>query len=178
MTKLIKWQHAYEKVPPEQLEEYMKKGEPINQTLAELLLSTDSAAVFHVDPTRTKTLGEQTYMEPLLLGANYHKAHSEGDHKIIVQNIPERRGPWVLFRPPGSDEHIFYLQHLMPGIVEPKFEEDVANPNKHFGCFYLFCGDSLQIFEDFRSQGFDFVDHTMTEEHYEHLEDLSWRGSE
>lgn len=173
MKQLIKWQHAYENIAPAQLDEYFRKGEPVNQTLAELLLNNDSAAIFHVEPSRTRTIREQEYMEPLLLGVNYHKAHSEGDYKIIVQNIPERRGPWVLFRPPSSDEHTLYLQSLIPGIGKPKFKDNVANPNKHFGCFYLFSGNPLQIFEDFKKKGFSFVDHAMPEGHYEHLERLS-----
>lgn len=104
MSQLTKWEIPYERVRHEDLDEYFRSG--IDQDLAELLLHNVSTAIFHVDAQRTDCLGDPedsalVYAKPLLLGVNYHLGSSEGYHKIVVQNIPERKGPYVLFRPLG-----------------------------------------------------------------------------
>lgn len=179
-NQLIKWQVPYDQIAPQKIDEYFERGEEfISGTLADLLLDNDQTAVFHVDANRTQTLGSPedppaiTYMKPLLLGVNYHMGHSEGNHKIVVQNVPERKGPYVLFHPPGSRERKFYLQDVaFPRSCKPKFEEDVANPLK-IRRFYLFRGDPLQIFRDFKRAGYKFKDKAMSERHYDNLGDLS-----
>ncbi len=178
MVELIKWEIPYDKIEPGNMQDYFKRGERTSDTLADLLLKSDSTAIFHMDPNRLAHLGDpknpvKTYMRPLLLGVNYHRGHSEGGYKIVVQDIPQRKGPWVLFRPPGSNEDTFYLQDVIfPGIVRASFSEDVANPLK-IKRFYLCSGNPLEIFESFQRRGFKFVDQPMSEEHYERLSVLS-----
>lgn len=169
MKELIKWGHPYEQIDPKKIDEYFEKGEGVGRSLSDLLLENFSTAIFHVCPNRLSYLGGsknpiKTFMQPLLLGVNYHKGHSEGDYKIVVQNLHEKKGPWVLFIPPNSNEDIFYLQDMVfPRIVKPKFEENVANPLK-INTFYVFRGNPLRIFEDFKIRGFKFVDEPMSEE--------------
>src|SRR3989338_2219698 len=116
-------------------------------TLADLLLGNEATAVLHVGPAQVGFLGtdpenrENQFVRTLLLGVNYHErrgmGHSEGRYKIVVQNIPERKGPYVLFRPPNSGETTFYLQDMVfPALTEPEFEEQVSAPGKIRG-YYL-----------------------------------------
>lgn len=123
-----------------------------------MLLENESTAIYHLDCENIDSLGDDLFIRPLLLGVNYHNGHSEGDYKVIVQNIPERKGPWVLFKPTNSIEKTFYLQHMaFPKLMKPKFEEEVANPLK-IKSRYLYNGNPLEIFESFKESGFSFVD--------------------
>ena len=149
-------------IPPNRLDEYFEKGEWFNGTLAELLLQNERTAVYHIDPERTFFLGDvNEYYKQLFLGANYNgNAHSEGKYRIVVQNVQERKGPYVLFNPPGANERTFYLQSV-DRLFEPKFEEMCPVPGKILS-WYLCRGNPLQIFEDFRNLGFSFKDEPMT----------------
>ncbi len=169
MKQLIVWRRAYDKIEPSNIDDYFEKGEEYQGSLATLLLENESTAIFHVDNDRTFKMGDQDYMEAFLLGVNYHDGHSEGDYKIVVQDVAEEKGPWVLFRPPGSDERTFYLQHpVFPGLYNPKFEKNVANPLK-IKHFYLFRGNPKKTFEDFEVAGYNFVNDAMPEEEYRRL---------
>jgi len=155
----------YSRIRPDKLDEFFDVAIPEERTLAEVLLQDESAAVYHLDLENLGRLGDAVFVQPLLLGANYHKGHSEGKHKIIVQDVSARRGPWVLFRPSGSGEKTFYLQDMVsPGLAEPQFAGDVANPSKIRRRF-LHLGDPQLIFRSFRDQGFTFVDKPMSKEH-------------
>ncbi|MBS3116538.1 hypothetical protein J4421_02980 [Candidatus Woesearchaeota archaeon] len=150
------------RIPPGELDGIVAQAARFSGTIARLLLDNESTALYHLDPAIV-TPWDDTYIQPLLLGVNYHHGHSEGRHKIVVQNVPERKGPWILFKPPGSTEDTFYLQDLTcPGVIEPRFEEEVANIGK-IQQSYLHIGDPLAIFEQFKVEGFKFVDTPMTE---------------
>ncbi|MBI2106352.1 hypothetical protein HYT57_00030 [Candidatus Woesearchaeota archaeon] len=155
------------------LERLFEREERFQGTLAELLLNNPATVVYHVDPETTYSHGDAKYVEQLILGANYHNSVDGGDHKIIVQHIPERKGPWVFFiPPPGSNEKVFHLQdlNLLTGVA--KFQEMVHDSVAKIKRFYLHRGNSLQIFEDFKARVFSFVDKAMPEERYEELEGL------
>ncbi|MCX6814268.1 MAG: hypothetical protein NTY20_01265 [Candidatus Aenigmarchaeota archaeon] len=138
-------------------------------TAAELLLNNESTAIYHLDPGNTFCL-RAVYIRPIILGVNYHHGHSEGDHKIIVQNIPERKGPWVMFRLPGSKERTFYLQDMVfPRMFPPTFDEELKAPGK-IKERYLHKGDPLEIFSDFKKLGFEFVNEPMSKEYMEEVE--------
>jgi hypothetical protein len=138
-------------------------------SLADLLLGNESTVVYHLNKSITNQFRGQKEIRPILLGANCHRGHSEGNYKIIVQNIPERKGPWVLHRPPGSEEKTFFLQDMVfPGMIKPKFEENQAAPAK-VRKYYLHKGDPLEIFDSFKKSGFSFVDAPMTEEYMERV---------
>lgn len=158
-------------VPWTEIEDYFRTGWHPECDLAQLLLENESTVVYHVDPSRLDAFGR---VEELLLGVNYHYAHSEGWYTIVVQNIPERRGQWVLFRPPGSEETTFYLDRVGAHMrrFKPEFEEMEANPGKVEQRF-LYKGDPLQIFTDFQAQGFRFVDTPMPDDRYQELYALS-----
>lgn len=182
MNELIKWKRPYDNIDPAKIDEYFENGENVDISLSDLLLNNDSTAIFHVSPDRVYHLGDPespiaTYLKYLLLGVNYNNGHSEGKYKIIVQNIPELKGPWVLFRPPNSNENTFHLQDMIfPETTKPKFEGDVGNPLKILS-FYLFRGDPLKVFKDFEEAGFEFVDVPMTEEHLDHLQHMVYNTS-
>ncbi len=174
----LKCPHPYRQTTPAELERLFAETAPKEGTLAELLLNHESTAIFHVDPERTSEAGSQHFVKPILLGVNYHHGHSEGDYKVVVQNILEQKGPYVLFRPPGSEEKTLYLQDLVfPTTFPPKFKEQVDNPMK-IHHYYLFRGEPLQVFDDFRKAGFNFSEQAMTNEHYVQLEKLTERAQE
>ncbi len=153
------------KIPPDRLDEVMTPGELFNRSIADLLLNNESTALYHLDPANTYNLGNNFYLQPVLLGVNYHHGHSEGDYKILVQNLPERKGPWVLFRPSGSMEDTFYLQDMVfPRNFKPTFSEDVAN-NLKINERYFHRGDPLAIFEHFKQAGFKFINEPMSQDH-------------
>ncbi|MCJ7816369.1 MAG: hypothetical protein MUP55_00800 [Candidatus Aenigmarchaeota archaeon] len=138
-------------------------------SIAELLLNNESTAIYHLNPENTFCLGDSVYIRPVLLGVNYHNGHSEGQHKIIVQNIPEKKGPWVIFRPLGSEERKFYLQNMIfPRTFPPEFQEESDAPAKILKR-YLHKGNPLEIFSDFEKAGFKFVNEPMTEEYLEEV---------
>lgn len=170
---LIRCPHPYRQTTPAELERLFVESAPKEGTLAELLLNHESTAIFHVDPERTSEAGGQHFVKPILLGVNYHHGHNAGHYKIVVQNIPEQKGPYVLFRPPGSEEKTLYLQHLeCPGAFPPTFGDDVDAPTK-IHHYYLFRGNPLQIFDDFRKAGFEFREQAMSEEHHGRLYKLA-----
>ena len=125
------------RIRPHEWERIFQEHSKFNGNLADLLLDNEATAVFHVDSTlivNPEDIRTQ-HARALLLGVNYHEqhgmGHSEGYHKIVVQNIPERKGPYVLFRPPGYDEDTFYLQDMVfPDLAEPQFQEHVSAPGK------------------------------------------------
>ena len=175
---------SHTRIRPHEWNKIFSERPKINGTLADLLLNNEATAVFHVDPTQVSFLGtdpedkENQFVRTLLLGVNYHGGHSEGDYTIVVQNIPERKGPYVLIRPPDSNEMAFYLQHMVfPTSMEPKFQEHVANPQK-IHRYYLHRGNPLQIFEDFRAKGFTFVDGRMDPTHFDRLCDLVYEAKQ
>ena len=165
----------FERISPQEWNRIFSERAKFDGTLADLLLNNESTAVLHLDSSQVGNLGTDPenelmeYIKPLLLGVNYHNGHSEGDYKIVVQNIPERKGPYVLFSPPDSNVTTFHLQDMVfPDLDEPRFQESVANSLK-IRSFYLHRGNPLQIFEDFRAKGFDFVDTRMDIAQYEKL---------
>lgn len=159
-------------VPWREIEGYFRNNDwHYPGDLAELLLENESTAVYHIDPSRVDFMGRT---ERLLLGVNYHYGHSEAQYTIAVQNIPERRGQWVLFRPPGSEESTFYLDRVGAHMrcYGPQFEDEVVNLGK-IEHMFLYRGDPLQIFVDFQAKGFSFVDTPMPDARYEELSALS-----
>lgn len=157
------------RIIPGKLDAFFDSAHPAEGTLAEILLQNEATAIYHLNPQNLGRLRGKNFVKPLLLGANYHNGHSEGDHKIIVQDVVSRRGPWVLFKPPGSEEKTFYLQHMVfPSSNEPRFEEEVANPLKIKRRF-LHHGNPDAIFNAFRELGFDFVDKAMTKSYMEEV---------
>jgi hypothetical protein len=181
MDELVLCRHGpyTPKLFPETLDAYFGGQWHPERTLADVLLENDATAIYHIDPTRFWSFPEdyqgRPHLRPLLLGVNYHLGHSEGDYKVVVQNIPQRKGPWVLFRPPSSDEHSFYLQNLVYTGHAPEFSEDVANIPK-INDFYLFRGDPLQIFADFQARGFTFRDEPMPTSRYSELMELAFQA--
>lgn len=162
-----KW---YSRIQSDKLDEIFAKAKKYPDSLVDLLLNNESTAVYHLDPTNTYCLGDKSnpvFIRPVLLGVNYHEGHSEGAYKIVVQNIPKRKGPWVLFKPPGSREDTFYLQNMiLPEIWKPEFREEVDNVLK-ISKRYLHKGDPLDIFLQFQEAGFKFVDKPMSREYME-----------
>jgi len=72
--------------------------------IAELLLTTPSTAIMHFPKPDKSEISQ-----PIMLAANYHGAHSEGWHRIIVQNPKDREaGQWELWTPPGAQNRAFY----------------------------------------------------------------------
>jgi len=171
------------RVHPNEWDKIFSGRPKFDGTLADLLLNNEATSVFHVDPTQVDFLGtepedkENQFVRTILLGVNYHRGHSKGDYKIVVQNIPERKGPYVLIRPPNSNETTFYLQDMtFPYSVEPQFQEDVSTPGK-IRKSYLHRGDPLQIFKDFEAKCFTFIDGKMDEAHYDRLVRLVHRAN-
>lgn len=154
------------------LERLFEREERIQETLAELLFNNPATVVYHVDSEITYSHGDARYVEKLILGANYHNSVDGGDHKIIVQHIPERKGPWVFFIPPNPNERVFYLQDLNQLTRIAKFQEEVHDSITKIKKFYLHKGNPLQIFEDFKALGFSFVNEAMPTERFDELDDL------
>src|SRR3989344_4954288 len=135
------------RIRPDKIDEFFGVAKHFEGSLVELLLNRESTVIYHIDFNYIGRLGDESFLRPVLLGANYHKGHSEGRYKIIVQNVFERKGPWVLFRPPGSNNKTFYLQDVsLPGLVKPEFGEVEVNPLK-IRNRYLHRGNSSAIFE-------------------------------
>ena len=159
----------FDRVKPRRLGEFFnsfQSKQVYNGPLSDLLLNNKSTAVYHLSASNIGLLGEDLkFVEPMLLGVNYHEGHSEGKHKIVVQNIPQRKGPWVLHRPPGSEEKTFFLQDMVfPRMMPPTFNQFVDAPLK-INKYFLHRGNPLEIFESFKDAGFSFEDKAMTEEY-------------
>ena len=154
------------------LERLFEREERVQETLAELLLNNPATVIFHIDPKITYNHGDARYFEQLILGANYHNSVDGGDHKIKVQHIPKRKGPWVFFIPPDPNERTFYLQDLNQLTRIAKFQERVHDSITKIKRFYLHKGNPLQIFEDFEALGFLFIDKAMPIEKFDELDDL------
>lgn len=152
-------------------------------SLARLLLNSPATAVYHLSASNQRSLGihagEGLYIPQILLGVNYSGgAHSEGEHKIVIQDVATRRGPWVLYAPPGSHERTFYLQDVVfPHHVLPRFDESEDAPLKIRRRFYH-SGDPMEIFKHFQALGYEFVDHTISEGRLDELEDLHYSQEE
>jgi hypothetical protein len=159
---------------PELLKEIGRLAAEVPEhNLAEFLLGSDreGTAVYWVgEGTIDPYVGS---MKRRLLGVNYTGAHSEGDHKVVVQDAEHKEGPWVLYAPPGTDNHTFHLEDdTMPRWNKPTYRDEPANPLK-IREEYLYAGNPGQIFTDFQDMGYDFVDTPMPLDEYETLRDAS-----
>lgn len=171
---IVKSDGHFQRISSGRFDDYFNEMEKFNGSVTDLLLNNDSTVVYHLDKNRINSNFPEPCLRPLFLGANYHDGHSEGDFKIIIQDVVNRRGPWVLFRPPGSNERIFYLQNMVfPHNFKPKFEEDVENPGK-IDNFYLIRGNPLEVFDIFRAVGYEFVDHPISKNLFDELEKLEY----
>ena len=136
-------------------------------SIAELLLSSPSTAIMHVEEP------QEEWARGVMIAANYHHGHSEGFHKVIVQDPahPEM-GQWELFVPPGSDNRTFYKRTSYRGSLYP-FEKVPTNPGK-IDNFFVHIGKADAAIRDFENAGFKFVDEPMSEELVYELENLSY----
>jgi hypothetical protein len=130
------------------------RNDPYEGLIVDLLLNTESCAVMHVGETNTSPFRQGTY-DLSLLGVNYTNGHSEGMYKIVVQDVEERRGPWVLYRPPGSKNKIFTLQDVSIPSLPGVFSKAPANIRK-IDTWYIARGDAQDIFREFSQRGFRF----------------------
>ena len=169
VDQLIKVEHASDAIRGGEVDRYFDDHDIVNGSLADILLKDRATAIYHVDPERFAWRDE---LQLLPIGINYHCAHDSGYFRTVVQDVAERKGPWVLFNPPKSDNATLYLQDMCDPDGEPEFEDDVANPLKVKN-FYLFRGDPLRIFRDFEEKGFNFVNDPMSEGEFKRLMKLS-----
>lgn len=142
-------------------------------SVADLLLASPSTAIMHHEEPKEDGMSWGT-----MLAVNYHNGHSEGHHKIVVQD-PSRvaEGQWELWIPPGSLNRTFYRRVLLRGTPY-RFEKSPTNPGK-IRHYYVHVGDSADAISDFQSAGFEFSDefpgepYTDTDSPYDRLGDLS-----
>ena len=176
---------------PEQIDDFFAENHEVDEDLGTVLLENESLAIYHLNVNRydqfftsddeqrrelDTPIPSGKLLRPVLLGVNYHLGHSEGYHKIIVQDVVRGIGPWVLFHPPGSNQKVFYLQDMVfPFAQKPRFEESVANSLK-IQHHLFFRGDPMRIFMDFEKAGYVFNDGKIAEGLFDELSDLSYKS--
>lgn len=139
-------------------------------TIAEILLQNPSTAIMHFENP-----GDREEINGVMIGVNYHSGHSEGWHKIIVQDpTSPAAGQWMLWAPPGADNRTFYRRALSLDGQPYRFEETPTNPEK-IGNYVLHAGPSDEAVTSFEGLGFKFIDKLLSPEsdEYERLHALS-----
>jgi hypothetical protein len=112
----------------------------------------------------------------VMMAVNYHTAHSEGLHKIVVQSPANHKiGQWELWIPPDSNNLTFYRREPY-GELHP-FEKTPANPEKVRN-YFLHIGDPDEAMRSFKTEGFEFVDQSLAPEDYRSLAALSAKSLE
>jgi len=128
-----------------------KTLEAYDGSIADLLLSSPSTAVMHFE----KPEDDAWRGWSIMMAVNYHDGHSEGHHKIVVQDPSKiEDGQWELWIPPESNNRKFYRRKLYDDKPYP-FEKSPANPGK-IRDFYVHFGDSGSALDDFKDAGFEF----------------------
>lgn len=121
-------------------------------TVADLLLATPSTAIMHFEEPQSDLPARG-----VMLAVNYHLGHSEGQHKIVVQNPAERaEGQAELWVPPGSGNKLFY-QRMSDPRSPYQFEPKPTNPDK-IKNYYVHIGEPNAASVDFKAAGFEFSD--------------------
>lgn len=120
--------------------------------IASLLLDSPSTAIMHYDEPDIDN-GKQS---GVMMAINYHDAHSEGDHQIVVQDPhAKEKGQWVLWVPPGSNNKTFYRRSF---FRKPHpFEDRPENPNKTSRVF-AHIGNADEAIKSFEDAGYSFSD--------------------
>lgn len=163
------------------LDKFLRSNPVVEGSLADILLSVPNSLIVHVDPkiTRTGDFVNRSYLSTPLLGQNYNDGIDfQLRGKIIVQRVWEKKGPWVLFRPPGEDYKTFHLMNTkMKGVIAPEFQRtpDFKNFN---GNIFVYTGDPNQIFADFEKVGYSFSNEEMPDKLYDNYEELIIRTLE
>jgi hypothetical protein len=135
-----------------------RSPEALSESVAEVLLSTPSSVIMHfgepVDTGNSKVGFRSQY---LMMAANYHRGHSEGLHKIIVQN-PDKpeEGQWILWTPPGSNNKTFYRRASLANTPYG-FEERATNSGK-INEFFVHTGAADEAIGSFEDLGYTFSD--------------------
>lgn len=141
-------------------------------SIAEILLKNPSTAIMHFeDPAGAEEVNGT------MIGVNYHDGHSEGWHKIILQDLSQpEAGQWMLWTPPGAHNKTFYRRALPFSLDgQPfEFESIPTNPEK-IGRYVLHAGPSNEGINSFKELGFEFIDEILSpaSAEYERLSDLS-----
>ena len=178
-------------VIPEELVTY---GNPVLDTrsIARILLDEPRTAIMYLPdpnaiprPDYLPDHAEQRF-EPVMAAVNYHHGHSEGHHKIVIQDVrrPEE-GQHLLWVPPSEDgaspaNTTAYRRLLGAGSDEPyPFEETPTNSDK-IGKYYIFTGDPAEVRHSFEDLGVTFSDEGLTDNHpeYRRLNSLSSRAED
>lgn len=133
------------------------KPELYSGNIAELLLQSPSTAVMHFSEP-----AEGDDARGIMMAVNYHDGHSEGHHKIVVQDPshPEN-GQWELWVPPGSGNRTFFKRANLFSGEPHEFESMPTNPSK-IANFYMHTGSPDEAINDFLAAGFTFNEELLT----------------
>lgn len=176
---------GYEALAAGEAEPLGRENDPIqpefsSKSIGELLLSNISTAIMHFEPP---VQGTNPLVGPMsrgvMMAANYHWGHSEGLHKIVVQDPSnQERGGWMLWIPPGSGNTTFYRRCLVEDRPYP-FENVPTNPEK-IREYYVHSGPADEAITSFKELGFTFSDEFLSPYYngsllaeYERLRELS-----
>ncbi len=162
---------SMDRIKPDRVKDVFDKGRPFESNFVDLLFNNLDCVVYHVDPSNIGKLREDSFIRPVMMGVSYRFGHSECKNKTLINDVSSRRGPFVLFNPPGANQKTFYLQHPYLPSFKPEFEEYESNPLKIEGRF-LYLGDAFKIFEDFKKKGYDFKNYPMDLNKWDELENL------
>ena len=131
-------------------------------SIAEVLLNNISTAVYSLAPAvdwdgKEKIIATYT-------AVNDHQASSEGAYRIMVQDVVNRRGQWVLWAPPGTNNTIFYWEGKTFTTRQNAFSECHVNAAKLKQELYWWNSNPLSVFGSFEALGYKFVDSLMPDD--------------
>lgn len=145
------------------LGEGCREPEQFEGSIADLLLQSPSTAIMHFEAP-AENCDENEPMFSNMIAVNYHDGHSEGYHKIVVQDpLQQEIGQHELWIPPGLNNRIFRPRLYLGSATA--FEKYPANPDK-IKKYYIHFGPSDEAYTSFEQAGFIISDEPRTREEY------------
>lgn len=158
-----------------ELDKFIKSNKQVKDSLADLLLKTPNSVILHADPERKRRIDEVLtgrYLDLRLMGQNFNEgADGTLRYRLIVQDVNEGRGPWVLFDPEGNYKTFHLMHHRASRTVFPRYLK-IPDMENFEGERFVYIGRTDKVFSDFRKKGYSFSDDEMPETIYDHYEDL------
>lgn len=163
---------------PGMLEELSSLFETLS--VSEILLNTPSSGIYHVGTQSPDSDSSRGECREFLLAANYHDTGmAEAQSKIVVQDLSDSSGHYVLWTPDSETSNEFFKEdlHRWSSNSTPELAPTVINPLKVENMFYHF-GNPNQIMYELKEAGYTFHADRRSDSEHRRLTLLKYSKSE
>jgi hypothetical protein len=134
-----------------------------NANIANLLINNESTAVYALSGRLGRTTNQLIFEQGAMMAVNYHNGHSEGHHRIVIQNPRNKKaGQEILWCPPESNNTEFMHRKQLLSDKPYEFEESPCNSLK-IRNHWLYTGSPADARAHFTARGFTFSPDSLLE---------------